>query len=348
MGFESKIEWTRHTWNPFQGCRKISEGCANCYMYADKRRYGQDPAKVIRSKDATFRKPLIWHREVTSETPLADRLVFTASWSDWFIEENDAHRAEAWEIIRQTPGLVYQILTKRADRIAECLPDDWGNGFPNVWLGTTVENNKNLERVAELLKNPAALHFLSCEPLLEHVVFDDAWLRQTTTFHLSADIRGVLESRKPISFLQGEDGTYLTDTDARKILWEMYGAGHRVIPGGNCPTFDKRAGCPGHEDPKIGWVIVGGESGPNARLCNVDWIRSIVAQCKAASVPVFVKQLGSYAVSENDYDDSRNIDRGTPCALGTLLTKNKKGGDPAEWPENLRVRQMPVRFTGIV
>lgn len=156
MGETSAIQWTDATWNPWTGCHKISPGCKFCYMYTDKKRYGQDPTVVARSK-TTFSDPLKWKEP---------RKVFTCSWSDWFIEEADNWRSEAWEIIRGTPQHTYQILTKRPERIRECLPADWGMGYSNVWLGTSIENQDYGERVKYMAGLPAAVRFLSIEPLL--------------------------------------------------------------------------------------------------------------------------------------------------------------------------------------
>jgi protein gp37 len=152
------ISWTDKTWNPWQGCHRVSPGCAHCYMHTEKKRYGQDPTTVVRSKPPTFNAPKKWKEPAK---------VFTCSWSDFFIEEADPWRAEAWDIIRATPWLTYQIVTKRPERIASCLPADWGKGWPNVWLGTTVESQAAADtRVPLLLGVQAAVHFLSCEPLL--------------------------------------------------------------------------------------------------------------------------------------------------------------------------------------
>jgi protein gp37 len=158
MGESTNISWTGATWNPWQGCTKVSPGCAHCYMYRDKLKYGQDPTTVVRSKPPTFNKPLTWKD---------GRMVFTCSWSDWFHEDADGWRDEAWDIIRRTPQHTYQILTKRPERILDHLPADWGNGYPNVWLGTSVENQHFADiRIPQLLRVPAAVRFLSCEPLL--------------------------------------------------------------------------------------------------------------------------------------------------------------------------------------
>lgn len=156
MGEQSHIGWTEATWNPWYGCTKISPGCKNCYMYREMERYGRDPFTVTRSK-TTFAAPLKW------KDP---KMVFTCSWSDFFIESADAWRAEAWEIIRKTPHLTYQILTKRPELIADRLPKDWGEGYPNVWLGVSVESPEYEHRLVHLLAVRSAVYFASLEPLI--------------------------------------------------------------------------------------------------------------------------------------------------------------------------------------
>lgn len=99
-------------------------------------------------------------------------LVFTCSWSDFFIEQADEWRAEAWEIIRRTPNLTYQILTKRPENIAARLPDDWGKGWPNVWLGVSIENQQYAHRADELREIPALTRFISAEPLLGAILLN--------------------------------------------------------------------------------------------------------------------------------------------------------------------------------
>jgi len=163
MGSKSKIEWTDATWNPWQGCRKVSAGCANCYMYRDKKRYGQDPSKVVRSSSRTFNLP--------KRLP-ADTRVFVCSWSDFFIEEADAWRDDAWGIIWQHPELRFIIPTKRTERIASCLPSYWGPGWPHVCLLASVENQESAnKRIPELLAVPAACRGISAEPLLGPINF---------------------------------------------------------------------------------------------------------------------------------------------------------------------------------
>jgi protein gp37 len=96
-------------------------------------------------------------------------MVFTCSWSDFFIADADPWRPDAWAIMRRTPNLIYQILTKRPELIAYRLPTDWRDGYPNVWLGVSVENKRFLTRMNTLRRVPATLRFVSAEPLLEDI-----------------------------------------------------------------------------------------------------------------------------------------------------------------------------------
>ena len=163
MGQSSKIEWTDATLNFWYGCHKVSDGCTHCYMFRDMPRYGHDPNVVTRSK--TFYDSLKWAK--SSKLKPGSR-IFVCSWSDFFIEEADDWRPEAWGIIKQTPQFTYLILTKRVDNILDRLPPDWGEGYPNVWLGPTAENQEQYDiRVPAILQIPAALHFVSMEPMLE-------------------------------------------------------------------------------------------------------------------------------------------------------------------------------------
>lgn len=172
MGERTEIAWTDATWNPWQGCHKVSEACLNCYMYRDKKRYGQDANTVVRSSVATFIKPLAWaeNREKYGHI----NRVFTCSWSDFFIEEADPWRNEAWDIIRRTPDITYQILTKRPERMVQCLPDDWGLGWDNVWIGITAENQERFnERHPHLFRMFAEVNFISWEPALGPLTLPD-------------------------------------------------------------------------------------------------------------------------------------------------------------------------------
>lgn len=162
MAETTGISWCDATWNPWRGCKKISPGCAKCYAERDAKRYGQDFRSVVRSK-TTFDNPLKWW---IGRKMQKNARIFTCSISDFFIKDADGWRGDAWQIIRNTP-FIYLILTKRIERVPQCLPNDWGNGYENVWLGTSAENQKYAdERIPLLLSIPAVVHFVSAEPLL--------------------------------------------------------------------------------------------------------------------------------------------------------------------------------------
>ncbi len=159
MAIETNIAWAESTQNFFIGCKKYSEGCANCYLYRNAEdRF--DPKTIRRTADATFYKPLKW---------LDPKLIFTCSMSDFFIEEADQWREDAWDVIRRTPHHHWLILTKRPERILDNLPVDWGEGYEHVSLGVSVENQKRRNRITILANLPARHRFISIEPILEQV-----------------------------------------------------------------------------------------------------------------------------------------------------------------------------------
>lgn len=155
----SGISWTDETWNPWMGCLRVSPGCDNCYADRDMTRYGKNFDVVTRTSPATFNKPL----------KLKDpSLIFTCSWSDFFIHDADPWREEAWDIIKATPQHTYQILTKRPGLAVQWAKD---HGWPeNAWLGVTVESQKYAPRIDVAIRirqvNPNALVFVSYEPAL--------------------------------------------------------------------------------------------------------------------------------------------------------------------------------------
>jgi len=230
MAFKTGISWTDHTWNPFQGCKKVSPGCLNCYMFRDKKRFGQDPEKVVKSKPATFYAPLKWKEPAR---------VFVCSWSDFFIEDADPWRDEAWDIMLRTPHLTYQILTKRPENIIGRLPAGWP--FKNVWLGVTAENQSQLKkRMPLLMVVPAAIRFVSVEPMISEMSFRwGGW----------------------IDYPSSEDGAS-NHYDSLRV---------------------------------IDWLIVGGESGPNARYMDPQWAMELKNQCQETNTPFFMKQMSGNA-----------------------------------------------------
>ena len=155
-------------WNPWHGCHKCSEGCQNCYAYFLDKRYGRDTNVVMRNK-SDFNLPV--KKDKSGNYKLPDGcFVRVCMASDFFLEEADEWRKEAWNFIRQRPNVTFSLLTKRAERIAECLPDDWGNGWDNVSFSVSCENQKRLdERMPYLLAIPAKHRWVSLKPFIGEV-----------------------------------------------------------------------------------------------------------------------------------------------------------------------------------
>jgi protein gp37 len=290
----TSIHWTNETWNPLVGCSKISAGCARCYAAeaAKSARLQQfSQYQAVKDWDGTIAfvesqllKPLSWK---------APKKIFVCSMSDIF----HAHVKDEWldkifAVMAFARQHTFQVLTKRPERMQQYLSDpatvdrieEAGYSFthnmdcinnwplPNVWLGTSIENQEVVDqRIPHLLETPAAVRFLSCEPLLESVDISNYLPRQTS---------------------------------ANLVL------------------------------PHIGWVIIGGESGAKSRPCHQNWIESIVTQCQQQSVAVFVKQWGQNPVTY-PYP-------GFGLSDVKVKLKDRKGGDMAEWPDDMKFRQFPI------
>ena len=158
-------------WNPWHGCHKYSEGCQNCYAFFLDKRYGRDTNLVARNKN-DFNLPIKRTRSGEYKMPSGSNVRVCMA-SDFFIEEADEWRSEAWDIIRKRPDLMFSLLTKRVDRIAGHLPDDWGDGWDNVTFAVSCENQQQLEkRVPGLLKIPAKHRWISLKPFIGEVDLD--------------------------------------------------------------------------------------------------------------------------------------------------------------------------------
>ncbi|MCF1743534.1 DUF5131 family protein [Paradevosia shaoguanensis] len=178
----SKIEWTDHTFNPWTGCTNISPGCDHCYAEAWSKRsghvkWGNSPRK--RTTDAYWKAPFIWQSradEFSAKNGRRQR-VFCASLADVFDNQADVSwRADLFEVIRSTRGLDWLLLTKRPQNIGKMLPSDWGaDGYPNVWLGFTAEDQVRFDQRWKHLKIiPAAVRFVSYEPAIGPLRLADA------------------------------------------------------------------------------------------------------------------------------------------------------------------------------
>lgn len=320
MGRETGISWCHSTFNPWRGCTKVSAGCANCYAETLSHRnpgtlgvWGPKGTRVVAAESA-WREPLKWDRDAAKAgerhrvfcASLADvfenwqgPMVDSAGGQIWTVgglwgtgfrsgETNEKHRLltmddvrrRFFKLVTETRNLDYLVLTKRIENALRMMVaaglyaaenPNLPCPQPNLWIGTSVENRATLARIDHLRRVPAAVRFLSLEPLLEDLG--------------PIDLTGV------------------------------------------------------H------WVIVGGESGPGARPCNVEWIRSIVRQCREAGVACFVKQLGSNPDGDELWQPTGRVKRdrfGDLTHIQLRLTvADKKGGAMEEFPADLRVREFP-------
>jgi protein gp37 len=162
---DTKISWAHATWNPWRGCHYVSDECAGCYAKAIVTSKGRK--FNILSLTQTWKMPYILDAAAKSQNRQA--ICFVCSLSDFFHKDADNWRADAWRIIRECSYVNFMLLTKRPERIIDCLPDDWGPGYQNAWLGTTCGVRSSYQRVDTLRSIPCALRFLSVEPLLESV-----------------------------------------------------------------------------------------------------------------------------------------------------------------------------------
>lgn len=275
MAAETGISWADSTCNFWEGCTKVSPACDNCYAEARNARYAgggapnwgpKAPRRFVKQGWLDARRFQKHAAEFYVEHA-RHRRVFVNSLSDFFDNHLSVEtwRAEAWKLIRECPSVDFMLLTKRPQNIWRMLPDDWGTGYPNVWLGTTVENQSEAERrVRKLLEIPARVHFLSMEPLLEHVDLSQLQMGQDSV---------------------GDDVFF----DALK---GQYWAISR--DDGSCKqTLGPDVG-------SIDWIIAGGESGKNARPSHPDAFRMLRDQCAAAGIPFHFKQFGEWAPSTDE------------------------------------------------
>lgn len=287
----SKIEWTDETWNPVTGCTRVSEGCRNCYIertppmrMAHRRFDGERIGATtgVQLHHQRLRKPLEWRRP---------RRIFVCSMADLFHDDvPDNYIGSVFDTMALAPQHTFQLLTKRPAR-ARSLLQRWQSNadgdthakaswrrhdmlwcdsnvwpLPNVWLGVSTESQRWADiRIPQLLATPAAVRFISAEPLLEPIDLDQ---------HL-------YPTRCP-------DGCRCRRPDD--------GDRYECACGGACADWSPRAA--------LDWVIVGGESGPNARPMELHWAQEIRDQCTESGVAFLFKQWGEWAP---DYSTSDPI-----------------------------------------
>jgi len=182
MGKHTVIAWTNHTFNPWWGCTRVSPACTSCYAATWARRVGQDIWGDNKARrffgEKHWREPLEWNSSALERG--ARERVFCASMGDVFEARDDLveHRIRLWKLIKETPSLDWLLLTKRVENVAAMVP--WKRRWPtNIWLGTTIEDQEMADlRMPQLVRLPARVRFVSCEPLLGEVTLK-RWLNRT-------------------------------------------------------------------------------------------------------------------------------------------------------------------------
>ena len=153
------------SWNPWHGCRRVSEGCRNCYMFLGDEKRGVKGSNIVRISKTQFDLPLKKNRNGLYS--VRDKIVLSSMTSDFFIEEADEWRSEAWRMIRKRKDLTFILLTKRPERMIECLPPDWGDGYENVRLSVSTENQDAWDLRVPILKEvPARKHDIFMAPMI--------------------------------------------------------------------------------------------------------------------------------------------------------------------------------------
>jgi protein gp37 len=305
MGEKTTIEWTDATWNPILGCSRVSEGCRHCYAETIAGRFGAGKETVYSGLTQIVNGRHVWTGQIKETKQLLQPLswrkpkrVFVNSMSDLFHENvTDEQRDRIFAVMALCPQHTFQVLTKRPARMKDYCGDDAfmarlaratdevakslggratiiihqiDDGFrgitlPNVWLGVSVENQAAAdERILLLLQTPAAVRFISAEPLLGPIRLDEMECRDEDCRYLLNALKGTAE---------------VLDSDSMDIIADD------------------------PENPKLDWVICGGESGPGARPMYPDWPRSLRDQCAAAGVAFFFKQNGEWRQREASDSD---------------------------------------------
>ena len=166
-------------WNLWHGCHKLSEGCRHCYVYRTDGKYGKDSSVV--TKTEKFDLPLQRKKNGTYKIP-SGNLVYTCFTSDFLIEDADEWRAEAWEMMRIRQDLHFMFNTKRIARLQQCLPPDWGDGYDNVTICCTMENQDRVDYRLHIYKESPIKHkIIICEPLNSQIDFRgelEGWVEQ--------------------------------------------------------------------------------------------------------------------------------------------------------------------------
>lgn len=326
MADKTTISWTEATWNPIIGCARVSEGCRNCYAEVQAKRIalmhpGSAYEGVLRRGKAGELLPM-WNGKVTLMPERLDqpirwkrpRLIFVNSMSDLFHDDVPfEYVAAVFGVMGAARQHTFQVLTKRPARMLEFF----------AWLAASpIEDPASSEATRAIVR--CAYHaakLTNTYAPISMIPRPGAWPLPNVWLGVSCENQAAADERIPLLL---RCPAVVRWVSAEPLLGPI--------------NFDARSmGCVGHlaetfGNPLLHWIVVGGESGPGARPCRVDWIRDIVDDCRAAGVAVYVKQVGAVAMERaliHGEDDHH------------WRTRHPKGGDPAEWPLALNVQEYP-------
>lgn len=337
---DTKIEWCDHSWSPWRGCTKVSAGCANCYAETLSKRnpavLGQWGKGKPRVKAKNWNEPRTWDRQAAdallrwklcvNERFSGDEAAALAqgyhrrvaptvfpSLCDWLDAEVPVEwLAEFLSLIHATPNLTWLLLTKR--------PENWRLVSMALTQALTSPDPKQF--------TPQFTHWL--HDWIQGHPPSNVWVGTSVEDQPNADRRIPALLRIPAA------GRFLSLEPLLGPV-DLWGARYPRANGG-------QAGAVSSWKPSVDWLIVGGESGPGARPCNAEWVRAIVRDGRAAGGPTFVKQLGALCIEEYPFANWPPATQSVHVTEGCKLRlTHPKGGDPAEWPEDLRVREFPAR-----
>jgi protein gp37 len=293
MGDKTSIEWTDATWNPVTGCTKVSQGCKNCY--AERVFLRAYHNHVVTDKNGFSR-----YREFTDVQTHPARLDQPLRW--------------------KKPRRIF--VNSMSDLFHEDVPVDFIVRVFEVMSACPQHQfqvlTKRPGRIGPILYGKEGGWYLGSGDLLPNV-----WLGISAEDQATADERIPILFQTPAAVRFASLEPLLGPIDLFHVKEQTTGLTFNAV--------SKKEGI-AFRTSGLDWVIVGGESGPGARPCNVQWIRDIIAQCRAAGAPCFVKQLGAYAVHPPDKNG----------ASYPLCLRDRKGGDWNEWPADLRVREYPA------
>ena len=330
------IQWATHTFNPWIGCTKVHAGCTSCYAEADmdhrRGRVAWGPSGTrSRTSDANWREPLKWNRKAECNCGASGLGPKQCEFCEGGCERPRVFCASLADVFEDWQG---KIVDHQGNQLRRCGCSDDPQTRPITEPITCLRCGSTSRPLTMRDCRCDLLGIINQTPNLD-------WLLLTK--RPENVCRMMAAATNNINHFNIWLGTSVSDQETAEqyvgelaklrdlvpVLFVSYEPALGPVDWGSVRGFSK-----------VDWLIMGGESGPNARDCSIEWIASSIEQCRAAGVAPFVKQLGKRSA---EYLDRPSGPNGKGQESKWLQLKDKKGGDPSEWPEPLRVREMPAR-----